>query len=103
MAGVASGVTVTLPDGTLAEVASIKSSNGGLSVGYNSTFNPNAGTLVFTSYDHPGSTIGKRGTVGVTGTNISLSFPRGYVTRVDTSASTRGVVMYTTTVRLVTH
>lgn len=101
MAGVAHGVTVTLPSGSLSEVSSIRASKGGLSIGVNNTYNPNAGTLTLTSYDDPGATIGVRGAVSVSGQNINFTFPRAYVQSIDTSANTRGVVTYTTTVRLI--
>ena len=60
-----------------------------------------AGTLTLTSYDDPQATIGVRGAVGISGQNINFYFPRAYVQSVDTSANTRGVVTYTTTVRLI--
>ena len=101
MAGVATGVTITLPSGSLSEVASVQASKGGLSIGYSSTYNPNAGTLTLTSYDDPGATIGVRGPISITGNNINFTFPQSYVERVDTSANTRGVVTYTTTVKLI--
>ena len=101
MAGVATGVTVTLPSGSLSEVASVRASKGGLSIGYSSTYNPNAGTLTLTSYDDPQATIGVRGPISITGNNINFTFPQSYVERVDTSANTRGVVTYTTTVKLI--
>lgn len=101
MAGVATGVTVTLPSGSLSEVADVRASRGGLSIGYNSTYNPQAGTLTLTSYDDPQATIGVRGPISIVGQNINLTFARGYVEKVDTSASTRGVVTYTTTIKLI--
>lgn len=101
MAGVATGVTVTLPSGSLSEVADVRASRGGLSIGYSSTYNPQAGTLTLTSYDDPQATIGVRGPISITGQNINLTFARGYVEKVDTSASTRGVVTYTTTIKLI--
>lgn len=101
MAGVASGVTVSLPSGSLSEVASISASRGGLSIGYSSTYNPQAGTLTLVSYDDPQATIGQRGAISITGTNLNMTFGRGYVERVDTNASTRGVVTYTTTIKLI--
>ena len=101
MAGVATGVTITLPSGSLSEVASVRASKGGLSIGYSSTYNPNAGTLTLTSYDDPGATIGVRGPISIVGSNLNFTFPRGYVQRVDTSANTNGVVTYTTTVKLI--
>ena len=101
MAGVATGVTITLPSGSLSEVASVRASKGGLSIGYSSTYNPNAGTLTLTSYDDPGATIGVRGPISITGQNINFTFAQSYVERVDTSANTRGVVTYTTTVKLI--
>ena len=101
MAGVATGVTVTLPSGSVSEVSNIRASRGGMSIGYSTTYNPNAGTLTLTSYDDPQATIGVRGAVSVTGQNINFTFPRAYVQSVDTSATTRGVVTYTTTVKLI--
>lgn len=101
MAGVATGVTVTLPSGSVSEVSNIRASRGGMSIGYSTTYNPNAGTLTITSYDDPSATIGQRGAVSISGNNISFSFPQGYVQSVDTSATTRGVVTYTTTVKLI--
>lgn len=101
MAGVATGVTVTLPSGSVSEVSDIRATRSGMSIGYSQTYNPDAGTLTITSYDDPQSTIGVRGPVSVVGNNITMTFPRGYVQSVDTSASTRGVVTYVTTVKLI--
>ncbi len=101
MAGVATGVTVTLPSGSLSEVASVRASKGGLSIGYSSTYNPNAGTLTLTSFDDPGATIGVRGPISIVGNNMNFTFQQSYVERVDTSANTNGVVTYTTTVKLI--
>jgi hypothetical protein len=101
MAGVAHNVTVSLPSGSLSEVFSISASTGGLSVGYNTTYNPNAGTLTLNSYDDPGSTIGQRGALSISGDSIDLSFDRAYVSKVDTSATTKGAVTFTTTVKLI--
>ena len=101
MAGVAHNVTVSLPSGSLSEVLSISASTGGLSVGYNTTYNPNAGTLTLVSFDDPGSTVGQRGSLSISGENLDLVFDRAYVTKVDTSATTKGAVTYTTTVKLI--
>lgn len=101
MAGVATGVTVTLPSGSVSEVADIRASRGGMSIGYSSVYNPQAGTLTLTSYDDPQATIGVRGPINISGNNLNLTFARGYVEKVDTSASTRGVVTYTTTIKLI--
>ena len=79
----------------------MRASRGGLSIGYSRSYNPNAGTLTLTSYDNPGATIGVRGPISIVGNNINFTFPQSYVERVDTSANTRGVVTYTTTVKLI--
>ena len=101
MAGVAHNVTVSLPSGSLSEVVSVRASSGGMSVGYSQHYNPNAGTLTLVSFDEPSCTIGQRGALSISGENINLSFPTSYVERVDTSATTKGVVTYTTTVKLI--
>ena len=101
MAGVAHNVTVSLPSGNLSEVLSVSARTGGLSVGYNQTYNPDAGTLTLVSFDDPGATIGERGTLSISGENLDLSFSRAYVSKVDTSATTKGAVTYTTTVKLI--
>lgn len=101
MAGVAHNVTISLPSGNLSEVVSVSASSGGMSIGYNTHYNPNAGTLTLVSHDDPDATIGKRGSLSVTGENINLTFPTAYVEKVDTSATTKGAVTYTTTIKLI--
>lgn len=101
MAGVAHGVTITLPSGSVSEVSDIRASRGGKSIGYNAVYNPNFGSLTITSYDDPQATLNIRGPISITGQNINLTFARGYVEKVDTSANTRGVVTYTTSIKLI--
>jgi hypothetical protein len=101
MAGVAHNVTVSLPSGSLSEIVSVSASAGGKSIGYSQHYNPNAGTLTLVSFDAPGATIGKRGALSVSGENLNLSFPRSYVESVDTSATTKGAVTFTTTIKLI--
>ena len=101
MAGVAHNVTVSLPSGSLSEIVSVSASSGGMSIGYSQQYNPNAGTLTLVSFDDPNSIIGKRGSLSVSGQNIDLTFSRSYVESVDVSATTKGAVTYTTTVKLI--
>lgn len=102
MARVASGVTVTLPSGSLSEVVSITASHGSSkSIGVSNTYNPNAGTITFVSYDHPMATFYVRGQCLITGAGISFDMPVTYVESVDVAVKTGGLVTYTTKVRLV--
>lgn len=101
MAQVASGVTVTLPSGSVSEVSSISVRTQGMSIGYSTYYNPNAGSLSITSFDAPGATIGVRGPLSVSGSGINFAFSQAYVESVDVSATTGGVVTYSTTVKLI--
>jgi hypothetical protein len=102
MAGVAYGVTVTLPSGSLSEVVSVTANRtSSKSIGVNRTYNPNAGTVTFVSYDHPMASFYVRGECRIQGANIDFWVPVCYVESVDLSARVGGMVTYTTTVRLI--
>lgn len=101
MAGVAHNLTISSPAGTLAEIADVSFSLSGQDNGYTFTFNEAAGSLTLVSYDKPTGSIGARGSVTISGTNLNESFPMAVVESVDTSATTTSAVTYTTTLRLV--
>jgi len=97
------GLTVSLPSGSVSEAYSISVSQAGQGIGFNNSYNPNAGTVSVQSYDNPGSTVGVRGTFSVSGgVDQQLYSLYGYVTSVDSTTPMGGVVSYTTQINLVT-
>ena len=100
MATAPTGITVSLPSGSVSEVVSISVNVGGRDRAYTNKYNPEAGSVTIVSFDDPGSTIRQNGLFSVSGTGYSFTAVRGFVDSVDTSVSVGGVTRYTTKINL---